>query len=341
MADGWRMAGALDRPDEPHPDEVKHHARRFGWIGAAMIGTAAILWLGGASIVAYRLAYPPFLADGHTDVYGPHAPIFDAAAPADPRAAFGAPFESVSIPVEDQQAVEGWFVAGKLGSAVLLMPAAGGDRRAMLPYMKFLHAAGYAMLAIGSGDSAARGTRWGWRERAEVLAAADNLTRRGFANIAGLGVSEGAAAIILAQAERPVFRAIIADSAYRNLAAMFQRIPSIAGLNPAFSQTVMLETGFFMGHSLWQIDPAKAARKLGPAAILVIQNRGDKIVTVADAEAIRDAHASRAELWIVAADGHGNAIYEDPDGYAARVTTFLQNHLTPNSDSSPSLGEVR
>ncbi|HVA76441.1 MAG TPA: hypothetical protein VNF27_01030 [Candidatus Binataceae bacterium] len=322
------MADALNRPDEPHPDEVKHHARRFGWIGSAMIGTAAILWLGGASIVAYRLAYPPFLEGGHTDVYGPHAPIADALAPADPRAAFGASFESVSIPVEDHPAVQGWFVAGQLPAAVLLMPAAGGDRRAMLPYMKFLHDAGYATLAIGSGDSPERGTRWGWREKDEVLAAADNLKHRGFANIAGLGVSEGAAAILLAQAERPVFSAIIADSAYRNLAAMFQRIPSIAGLNPAFSQTVIMEAGLFMGHSLWRIDPAKAARKLGPAALLVIQNRGDKIVTVADAKAIRDAAGrSSAELWIVASDGHGDAIYEDPDAYAARVTGFLRAHL--------------
>ncbi len=141
-------------------------------------------------------------------------------------------------------------------------------------------------------------------------------------------MSEGAAAILLAQAERPVFSAIIADSAYRNLAAMFQRIPSIAGLNPAFSQTVIMEAGLFMGHSLWRIDPAKAARKLGPAALLVIQNRGDKIVTVADAEAIRDAAGrSSAELWIVASDGHGDAIYEDPDAYAARVTGFLRAHL--------------
>ncbi len=306
---------------------MKRNARSFGWIGTAMIGTVAILWLGGSSLVAYRLAYPPFIEDGHTDVYGPHAPIADAAAPVNPLAALGAQFQSVTIPVDDYPPVEGWFVAGKLPMAVLLMPAAGGDRREMLPYMKFLHAAGYPMLAIGSGDNAKSGTGWGWRERAEVLAAADNLKRRGFANIAGIGISEGAAAILLAQAEHPVFSAIVADSAYRNLAAMFRATPSIAGLNPAFSQTVMMEAGLLMGHSLWRIDPASAARKLGGAALLVIQNRGDKIVSVADAQAIRDAaKSSGAELWIVPADGHGNAIFEAPDAYASRVTTFLSQH---------------
>ena len=329
------MAGALNRPEGPHPEDVKRNARSFGWIGGVMIGTVAILWLGGSSLVAYRLAYPPFIEDGHTDVYGPHAPISDAAAPINPLAAFGAPFQSVTIPVDGYPAVEGWFVAGKLPSAVLLMPAAGGDRRAMLPYMKFVHAAGYPMLAIGSGDNPERGTGWGWRERAEVLAAADNLRRRGFTNIKGLGVSEGAAAMLFAQAERPVFRAIVADSSYRNLAAMFRAAPSIAGLNPAFSQTVMMEAGFLLGHSLWRSDPAIAARKLAGAALLVIQNRGDKIVTVADAEAIRDAASSpNAELWVVAADGHGDAIYEDPEAYASRVTAFL-------SGSSPSMEEVR
>lgn len=318
------MAGGLNRADAPRPEDVKRNARSFGWIGGAMIGTVAILWLAGSIMVAYRLAYPPFIEDGHTDVYGPHAPIADAAAPINPLAAFGAQFQSVTIPVDDYPPVQGWFIAGKLPLAVLLMPAAGADRRAMLPYMKFLHAAGYPMLAIGSGDNPERGTGWGWRERAEVLAGAGNLKRRGFANLAGLGVSEGAAAILFAQAEHPVFSAIVADSSYRNLAAMFRASPSIAGLHPAFSQTVMMEAGLLLGHSLWRIDPASAARKLGGAALLVIQNRGDKIVTVADAEAIRDAAgASGAELWIVDADGHGDAIYEDPEAYASRVTAFL------------------
>jgi dipeptidyl aminopeptidase/acylaminoacyl peptidase len=329
------MAGALNRPEGPRPEDVKRNARSFGWIGVAMIGTAAILWLAGSILVAYRLAYPPFIEDGHTDVYGPRAPIADAAAPVNPLAAFGAQFQSVTIPVDDYPAVEGWFVAGKMPSAVLLMPAAGANRRAMLPYMKFLHAAGYQMLAIGSGDNPESGTGWGWRERAEVLAAADNLKRRGFANIAALGVSEGAAAILFAQAERPVFSAVVADSAYRNLAAMFRATPSIAGLNPAFSQTVMMEAGFLLGHSLWRIDPASAASKLAGAALLVIQNRGDKIVSVADAEAIRNAaQSSSAELWIVPTDGHGDAIFEDPDAYASRVTAFLQSHLPEGARSS-------
>jgi pimeloyl-ACP methyl ester carboxylesterase len=306
---------------------AKRSARRFGWIGGAMIGTGAILWLGAASFVAWRLRYPPFLEEGRTDVYGPHAPAVGPATSADQRAAIGAPLESVSIPVGKHLAVQGWFVGGKLPVAVLIVPAAGGGRSAMLPYMKLMHSAGYATLAIDSGDSINRGTGWGWRERATVLAAADSLKRRGFANIAGLGVSEGAAAIILAQAERPVFKAIIADSAYRNLAAMFARSPSIAALNPAFAQTVMLEASFLIGHPLWRIDPARAARTLGGAAIFVIQNRGDPIVTPADAEAITSAAGpSHAQLWIVPADGHGDAIYEAPEAYAARVIGFLQTH---------------
>ena len=298
-----------------------------------MIGIAVMLWLGAATLVAYRLKYPPFLEEGQTDVYGPHVPGADALVPMDPRAAFGADFEAVQIPMGGGRTVDGWMIPGKQQAAVLLVPPAGGTRRTMLPYAKFLHEAGYAVLAIDSGDTAATGTSWGWNDRMAVLSAGSELKRRGFKKIGALGVSEGAAEILMVQAAGASFAAIVADSAYGSLAAMFQHVPSIAGLNPALQQTVLWEAGLFLGHSVWKMNPAKAASEKGPAGILVIHNQGDKIVPVAEAQAISAAAGIRGELWIVPGDGHGDAIYEAPAEYASRVLKFLeQNLLAPSSD---------
>jgi dipeptidyl aminopeptidase/acylaminoacyl peptidase len=298
-----------------------------------MIGVAAMLWVGGATLVAYRFKYPPFLEEGRTDVYGPHVES-NVLAPLDPHAAFAAGFETVRIHA-GAQSVEGWMIPGKLPAAVLLVPPAGGTRRTMLPYARFLHQAGYPILAIDSGDTPQTGTSWGWKERTAVLSAASELRRRGFKKIGALGVSEGAAEIIMVQAAGASFAAIVSDSAYGNLAAMFQHVPSIAGLNPALQQTALFEAGFFLGHSVWKIDPAKAAHDLGEAGILVIHNRDDKIVPVSVAQAISAANGNRAELWIVPGQGHGDAIYEAPAEYPSRVLKFLQQYLLAPSSQGP------
>jgi dipeptidyl aminopeptidase/acylaminoacyl peptidase len=300
-----------------------------------MIGLAALLWLAAATLVAYRLRYPPFLEDGRTDVYGPGAAAEGASVPLDPRAAFGADFDSIKIHLSPDLSIDAWMIPGKLPAAMLLVPPAGGTRRTMLPYAEFLHAAGYPILAIDSGDSPQTGTTWGWNERSTVLSAASELKRRGFKKIGALGVSEGAAEIILVQASGAAFAAIVADSPYGSLAGMFEHVPSIAGLNPALQETALWEAGFFLGHSIWKVDPAKAARDLGPAAILVIHNQGDKIVPISDAEAIFTAAGNRGDLWIVPGDGHGDAIFEAPAEYASRVIKFLAENLLAPSSSGP------
>ena len=309
---------------------AKRNGRKFALIGAVMIGLAAALWIGGATLVAYRFKYPTFLEEGRTDVYGPR--MSSENAPIDPRSGFGADFEVVTIHAGDRT-IEGWMIPGKLPAAVLLVPPVGGTRRDMLAYAKFLHNAGYPVMAIDSGDTWQTGTSWGWWERTAVLSARSELRRRGFKKIGALGVSEGAAEILMVQAAGASFDAIVSDSAYGSLAGMFRQVPSIANLNPAVQQTALFEAGFFLGHSVFKIDPAKAAREIGEAGLLVIQNRDDKIVGVSDAQAISAAAGNRGDLWIVPAGGHGDAIYEAPDEYTSRVLKLFQEYLlAPSSD---------
>ncbi|HUO05619.1 MAG TPA: hypothetical protein VMU16_10530 [Candidatus Binataceae bacterium] len=312
----------------PKPDggavasETEPERRIFG-VGAIMIGVAAALWFGAATIVARELRYPSFLDGDRGDVRGAHVP--KDAPNGDPEISFGASFEPVTIFAGSGDSVPAWLIPAKptvLG-AVVLAPSSGAERGAMLPYAKFLHAAGLTVLAIDSGDSASTGTSWGIHEAGLLIAAADWLKSHGYSRIAALGVSEGAAAAILAQAQRPVFNAIVSDSAYARLGAMFERVPSIGGLNPAFAQTVLGESWLWLGQNPNDVSPREAVSKRNGAALMIIQNHGDQITPEDDGRAIAAAAGPSTELWIVSSNGHGDAIFEKPDEYASRVTRFL------------------
>lgn len=194
---------------------------------------------------------------------------------------------------------------------------------AMIPYVKFLLGAGYTVVASYSANNPSYGINWGMLKRKFALATARTLKDDGFDKIAALGISEGAAGVIMAQAEQPIFTAIVADSSYANLAQLFMRSPSLSRLNPAFASTVMWEAQLWFGRSLYKISPVTDAGNLGTCSLLIIQNRDDKITPVADGKAILDSAGFNAQMWAVPSGGHGDAIYEDPNGYAARVIRFL------------------
>jgi pimeloyl-ACP methyl ester carboxylesterase len=184
--------------------------------------------------------------------------------------------------------------------------------------------AGYTVVAVYSANKPSYGINWGMLKRKFALATARTLMDDGFTKIAALGISEGAAGAIMAQAEQPVFTAIVADSSYANLEQLFMRSPSMSRLNPAFLDTVMWEAQFWFGRKLDKISPAVDAGNLGSCSLLIIQNRGDQVTPLADGQALlASAGDFNAQMWTTASGGHGDAIYEDPKGYAARVIKFL------------------
>jgi len=305
-----------------------------------MLGVPVVLWLGAAVFVAHHLKFPAFLSEGSgEDVIGANVP-----------APTGHPYEVARVVLgvvpDDFQAgmvenaatlggwpvdVRGWIIRGRTHDTVMLLPAAGGGPEQLVVYAKFLHDAGYTVVALNSASNSQFGTDFGWTERKIALAAAHKLRRDGYERITALGVSEGAAAAIFAAAEEPLFAAIVADSPYANLEAMFRQSPQVENLNPAFLNTVMwVARMLYFGQRLNAIAPADAARSLGNCHLLVIQNVQDPIVPVADGQAITLAAARShgyAQLWIAPSKGHGDAVYAAPDEYKKRVLTFVSSAL--------------
>jgi len=320
----------MSDPSASIPVAPKRRPRRTFGIAAILLGIPIILWMGAALFVARSLMYPDFLRRGRQDVFGQHVPSFQRGSLTDIGNALGVEPERLDCGVVEvdgirhrQVSVVGWYFPGKRREVVVILPAAGAPEMAMIPYVKFLLGAGYTVVASYSANNPSYGINWGMLKRKFALATARTLKDDGFDKIAALGISEGAAGVIMAQAEQPIFTAIVADSSYANLAQLFMRSPSLSRLNPAFASTVMWEAQLWFGRSLYKISPVTDAGNLGTCSLLIIQNRDDKITPVADGKAILDSAGFNAQMWAVPSGGHGDAIYEDPNGYAARVIRFL------------------
>jgi len=320
----------MSDPSESRPAAAERKPRRIFGIGAILLGVPIFLWLGTALVVARSLRYPEFLRRGGQDVFGQHAPTFTRGSLTDVAAALGVEPERLDCGVveEDgithhQVSVVGWYFPGKRRDVVVIVPPAGAPEVGMIPYVKFLLGAGYTVVAVYSANNPNFGINWGMLKRKFALATARTLKDDGFDKIAALGISEGAAGAIMAQAEQPVFTAIVADSSYANLRQLFMRSPSMTSLNPAFVGTVMWEAQLWFGRPLDKISPATDAGNLGGCSLLIIQNRDDRVTPLADGQAILAAAGYNAQMWTVPSSGHGDAIYEDPAAYAARVIKFL------------------
>src|SRR5579864_7566002 len=253
----------------------KPKPRRIFAVGALFLAIPALIWIVAAFFVARSLKYPAFLYRGNgQDVFGERVPMFKRGSVTDIATAIGMDPERYDAgTVEDdagrhrQVSVVGWYFPGKRREVVVIVPAAGGSEDQLIPYIKFLHAAGYTVVANYSANNPEYGISWGMLKRKFALATARSLKTDGFDKIAVLGISEGAAGAIMAQAEQPVFTAIVADSSYANLERLFMRSPSMMRLNPAFTGTVMWEARLWFGRTLDKISPETDAGNLGTCSL--------------------------------------------------------------------------
>jgi fermentation-respiration switch protein FrsA (DUF1100 family) len=313
-------------------DRSRKRHNPFAAIMIGLFGTSIAIWFGLATIAAHGIAFPPSYSRPHSRDSQPTL--------ADPRRALDADFENVTIVRGDGHKLAAWWVPGGKPAAIILMDGllmhdatdgAAGDRQNMMRYLKFVHAAGYPAIALdeidhGDSDDTGGGIGYGWRQRDDVIAAAAWIRARGIGKVGALGVSQGAAAALFAQAQSHPLGAIVSDSCYANLGNLLRRQPSIGRLNPAFAATILWESRFWIGAPPDEIVPAAAANQSsGP--LMVIQGDADQLVPVADGQAIYAAARGDKEIWIVAGAAHAGAIGVAPDEYARRVIGFFDRHL--------------
>ncbi len=303
----------------------------------ALLATAATLGLSGA-VAAVVSALSGFLLYQHVRARGQ----WGTDEPPE-----GTSEEVSFTSAQDHVRIGGWFFGapgGQRRPAVVLCHGIWTGRRECLPLALRFQAAGYNVLCFdfrAHGSSDGRFITVGHHETNDVIGAVEYLKQRSEVDPARIGVigfSMGAAATIQAAARCPDIAAVVADSAYASFvdAAKYSfssvtRVPHFLFAPPALGWAKLI-----MHVDATQFRPIDAIGRIAPRPVLLTHGTLDEIVPVLHAYSLFQAAEEPKELWIVDGAHHVGARDQDPDGYFARVESFMAQALNPADALHPS-----
>ncbi|MDN5836626.1 MAG: alpha/beta fold hydrolase [Nitrosospira sp.] len=247
----------------------------------------------------------------------------------------GFPVEPVEIPMRGgaaDKAVHGWLARGARGGGmVLLVHSIRSNRVEMLSRAKFLNAQGYGVLLIdlqAHGETPGERITFGARESEDVEAAVAFL-RENFPSerIAAIGVSLGAAAIVLAKHALRL-DAVVLESLHPTIEeAVDNRLRLHLGeFGPALSPLLLSQLSFRLDISPGELSPITRIGNLD-APLLLISGTDDRHTTVAETERLFDAARQPKALWIVSGGGHFNMHAYAGKEYEDRILDFLERYM--------------
>jgi dipeptidyl aminopeptidase/acylaminoacyl peptidase len=254
-----------------------------------------------------------------------------------PTRPIGLSVQSVAFRASDGVPLQGWFAARSARDpAVILIPGFKADRVSMLPYARFLYAAGYNVLLYDSRGTGASGGAFsmGVREVDDVRGAVAYLDHRpGLRNhhYGLLGVSLGAGVAIVAAAHLRSVIAVVADSAYTDQRAVVDRLDTVrvGGISIPLAPVAPWLVDRILGVRLASFSPLHMVGAIAPRALLLIHSRHDANPTTPQRDVLALYHAagSPVSLWIAPHGGHAGALAAQPTAYRGRVVAFFKRYL--------------
>ena len=245
--------------------------------------------------------------------------------------------EDVRFPAADGVRLAGWLVPGAPSApAVVLVHGFKSDRAEMLPWARFLHDAGYAVLLF---DRRACGQSDGWtialgaREQDDVAGAVRLLRDRlGSVPIGLLGISLGAGIAVRAAAVDPTIAAVVADSVWTDQDFQLDRLRAFR-VGPV--DLPQLPYGEALVNALAGADVRTEARPLrdvatlrpGQAIFLIHSVDDANATTPPSAEVALFAAAHQPKREWRTTGGHIGARSAHPDEYDRRVLDFFAEFL--------------
>lgn len=252
------------------------------------------------------------------------------------------PVEPVRISVNTSShgtdgGVHGWLKRGvRGGGMVLLVHSIRSNRVEMLSRATFLNAQGYGVLLIdlqAHGETPGDRITFGIRESEDVEASVAYL-RENFPSerIAAIGVSLGAAAIVLAQ-HAPKLDAVVLESLHPTIEeAVENRLKLHLGeFGPALSPLLLSQLSFRLDISPGGLSPITRIGDLN-APLLLISGTDDRHTTVAETRRLFDAARQPKEMWVVPGGGHFNMHAYAGKEYEDRILDFLERYLHERED---------
>jgi fermentation-respiration switch protein FrsA (DUF1100 family) len=312
---------------------------------AALLVVVGLLTLGYVSISSYI---------AEELVYEAPKPIVST------PANLGLRFASVTVPSRDDHiSLKGWFIPGilpdgRLTTDRMVIVVHGtrtnrespGDHLLELTGELVRHGLGVLSFDMrGMGESPPAPLSMGNLEQRDVLGAVDFL-RTGtlpFAElgrprfIGGLGISMGAATLLLAAAREPAIQAVVSDSAYADAAPLLEReipkraVPIVGRIPGAFAPSALTMARVLYGVDLFDARPISSIARIAPRPLLLIHGAADDYVPVSNFQQLAAAATSpataRVTTWLVQKTRHAQAFKNTGPVYVARVTAFFEAAL--------------
>jgi len=284
--------------------------RKLRWLGGILVGVAAI-YLGASWIYAARLTR------ARPSVVG------------QPPADFPYAAQSITLRTRDDETLSGWLVpAPDSKKAIVLLHGWGGNRTQMTRRARFFREHGYTALlydARACGESTGDAVTFGYRERADLIAAVQFLKDRGHQDIACLGASQGGATICFAAEELQGVKCVVCESVYDELAhAVDRRMRRYTGIPGWLGGAALVP--FAERRLELSIDDVKPIDHIGKLAcpVLIVSGENDDRAWPEDTRRLFDAARGPKELVLIPEARHEDLFRFDR--YREAVLAFLNQH---------------
>jgi fermentation-respiration switch protein FrsA (DUF1100 family) len=274
-----------------------------------------LLWL----IVSYALAYvsihPAKLKNHRTP------------------ASLNLSYENVAFSSTDGVRLAGWFIPAKDSRAVIIAcHGYSANRSMLLDHIAFLHRAGFNVLTFdfrALGESEGEICSIGYHEVKDALGAVAYLQQREdtrHSPVGILGTSMGGAVALMATAQSPDIRAVVADSPYASLdRAVTQRFRGFVGFAGG---ALSLPTCWFgermLGANTVTVSPLQQVSQISPRPLLLIHGTNDRRILPEDSQLLFAAAAEPKELWLIQGARHIQGHRIAGQAYERRVITFFE-----------------
>ncbi len=264
--------------------------------------------------------------------------------------AYGLLYQDVEFLSRDGEVdLRGWYIhdsshdsseEGKKRRTVIFVHGINSNRSSdnAVALAASLFSRGYDSLLFdlrAHGNSGGENSTYGYEERWDILGAFDYLVATGVTeeDVGVLGFSMGAGAAVMALAEEPRIRALVADSPYANAAELVNReaarqTPIPRWIMPIFTPTVKIMGRGIYGVDIGALNPEEAVRSIGNP-ILVIHGQDDQRIPVEHGVRVHRAAHLGSVLWTPPGVEHAEAFQDHPDQYVDRITAYFDSRLDP------------
>lgn len=250
------------------------------------------------------------------------------------------PYENVSFPSTDGVRLSAWFVpANESRGVIIACHGYPGNRSGSLGVMGFLHRAHFSVLAFdfrALGDSGGDVCTIGYREVQDALGAVKYLRQREDTRnlpIGIFGTSMGAAVSLMATAQSPEIRAVVADSSYASLdRAVAQRFRGFFGwFGAVWNLPVQWFGERMIGVSASSVSPLRQVPRISPRPVLLIHGAADRRISPEDSQLLFAAAGEPKELWLIPGAEHIRGYRVAGEEYEKRLTGFFEKALVKES----------